>query len=79
MELYRSEVRFKKLGDQLVSGTATGCNEEDSSIKIVNDGETNGHCAISTQNEMQKPNNSSPVEKGLGGKQYTAEKSTRGI
>ncbi|KAJ6677736.1 ZINC FINGER CCCH DOMAIN-CONTAINING PROTEIN 40 [Salix viminalis] len=77
-ECKRSEVRFKKLGDQLVSGTATGCNEEDSSIKIVNDGETNGHCAISTQNEMQKPNNSSPVEKGLGGKQYTAEKSTRG-
>ncbi|KAJ6741117.1 ZINC FINGER CCCH DOMAIN-CONTAINING PROTEIN 40 [Salix purpurea] len=77
-ELKRSEVRFKKLGDQLVSGTATGCNEEDSSIKIVNDGETNGHCAISTQNEMQKPNNSSPIEKGLGGKQYTAEKSTRG-
>ncbi|KAJ6733829.1 ZINC FINGER CCCH DOMAIN-CONTAINING PROTEIN 40 [Salix koriyanagi] len=77
-ECKRSEVRFKKLGDQLVSGTATGCNEEDSSIKIVNDGETNGHCAISTQNEMQKPNNSSPIEKGLGGKQYTADKSTRG-
>ncbi|KAJ6366441.1 hypothetical protein OIU77_002928 [Salix suchowensis] len=66
-ELKRSEVRFKKLGDQLVSGTATGCNEEDSSIKTVNDGEINGHCAISTQNEMQKPNNSSPIEKGLGG------------
>ena len=67
------------MGDQLVSGTASGCNEEDSSMKIVNDGETNGQCAISTQNEMQKPNNSSSIEKGLGGKQYTAEKSTRGI
>lgn len=79
MELYRSEVRFKKLGDQLVSGTATDCNEEDSSIKIVNDGEINGHCAISAQNEMLKQNNSSPIEKSLGGKQYTAEKSTQGI
>lgn len=77
-ELKRSEVRFKKLGDQLVSGTATDCNEEDSSIKIVNDGEINGHCAISAQNEMLKQNNSSPIEKSLGGKQYTAEKSTQG-
>uniref|UniRef100_B9HE30 C3H1-type domain-containing protein n=1 Tax=Populus trichocarpa TaxID=3694 RepID=B9HE30_POPTR len=77
-ELKRSEVRFKKLGDQLVSGTATDCNEEDSSIKIVNDGEINGHCAISAQNEMRKQNNSSPIEKSLGGKQYTAEKSTQG-
>ncbi|XP_011003218.1 PREDICTED: zinc finger CCCH domain-containing protein 13 isoform X3 [Populus euphratica] len=77
-ELKRSEVRFKKLGDQLVSGTATDCNEEDSSFKIVNDGEINGHCAISAENEMQKQNNSSPIEKSLGGKQYTAEKSTQG-
>ncbi|KAL3583120.1 hypothetical protein D5086_014181 [Populus alba] len=77
-ELKRSEVRFKKLGDQLVSGTATDCNEEDSSIKIVNDGEINGHCAISAQNEMLKQNNSCPIEKSLGGKQYTAEKSTQG-
>ncbi|KAG6767538.1 hypothetical protein POTOM_028744 [Populus tomentosa] len=66
-ECKRSEVRFKKLGDQLVSGTATDCNEEDSSIKIVNDGEINGHCAISAQNEMLKQNNSSPIEKSLGG------------
>ncbi|KAL9340138.1 hypothetical protein Peur_066357 [Populus x canadensis] len=77
-ELKRSEVRLKKLGDQLVSGTATDCNEEDSSIKIVNDGEINGHCAISAQNEKQKQSNSSPIEKSLGGKQYTAEKSTQG-
>ncbi|KAH8502476.1 hypothetical protein H0E87_013959 [Populus deltoides] len=66
-ELKRSEVRLKKLGDQLVSGTATDCNEEDSSIKIVNDGEINGHCAISAQNEKQKQSNSSPIEKSLGG------------
>ncbi|CAK7334165.1 unnamed protein product [Dovyalis caffra] len=77
-DLSVSEVRFKKLGDQLLSGTATDCNEEDSNINIVNNGETNSHCEISTQNEMQKQNNSSPIEKSLGGKQYTAEKLTQG-
>ncbi|KAF5481100.1 hypothetical protein F2P56_001785 [Juglans regia] len=52
-ELKRSQVRLQKLGDQLGSDiTRNGANEEDS-INIVSDGETNGFPVTNPHNDLQ--------------------------
>ncbi|KAG2717077.1 hypothetical protein I3760_03G156300 [Carya illinoinensis] len=62
-ELKRSQVRLQKLGDQLGSDiTRNGANEEDS-INIVSDGETNGFPVSNPQNDLQ--NDASSCKKRL--------------
>ncbi|KAG8642327.1 zinc finger CCCH domain-containing protein 13 isoform X2 [Manihot esculenta] len=70
-DLKRSQIRLQRLGDHLGSDTATGGNEEDSSINIVSDGDAPGYHAVCPQNEVQ--NNYSPGKKVLFVKHDTAE------
>lgn len=71
MLMYRSQIRLQRLGDHLGSDTATGGNEEDSSINIVSDGDAPGYHAVCPQNDVQ--NNYSPGKKVLFVKHDTAE------
>ena len=51
--IYRSEVKLRKLGDELcLDNEKIGANEEDSSINIVSDGEAIGF-PMSPHNERQ--------------------------
>eukprot|EP00268_Persea_americana_P019368 TRINITY_DN19923_c0_g1_i6.p1 TRINITY_DN19923_c0_g1~~TRINITY_DN19923_c0_g1_i6.p1 ORF type:complete len:471 (+),score=124.88 TRINITY_DN19923_c0_g1_i6:184-1596(+) len=63
-ELKKTQIRLQRLGDQLCSDMSRlGATEEDSSINIVSDGETNGDYQMSPRNELK--NQMSPSKKRM--------------